>query len=130
MKNAEKAAMPISAIVQCEFLPCRLSAKPAQVVRTLPSKSVKTVTPSLNQKSIQRDRPRPKKIPQSQNENCWSDPSNSKWPRRWRFFDFHGIGFLIQGQGADSRPALERPQGRLRRLSGQAEGRGRVYDGR
>ncbi len=60
-KNAENAAMPISAIVQCEFLPCRLSAKPAQVVRTLPSKSVKTVTQSLNQKSIQRDRPKPKK---------------------------------------------------------------------
>lgn len=63
--------MPISAIDQCEFLPRRLSAKPAQVWRTNPSKSVKTDTRSLNQKPIQRDRARGQKNWQFQNENCW-----------------------------------------------------------
>ena len=56
MKNGENPANPISRIENCEFFPRRLSAKPAQVWRTNPSKSVKTDTRSLNQKPIQRDR--------------------------------------------------------------------------
>ena len=55
MKNTEKAAIAISAIERREFWPRRLSAKPAQVCRTSPSKSVRIVTRSLNQKLTPRE---------------------------------------------------------------------------
>jgi hypothetical protein len=55
MKNVEKAAMPISAISKRAFVPRRLSAKPAQVCRTNPSKSVSAATGSLNQKTEPRE---------------------------------------------------------------------------
>ena len=47
-EERRKAAIPISAIDRRMFAPRRLSAKPAQVRRTNPSKSVRTVTRSLN----------------------------------------------------------------------------------
>src|SRR6266566_2281876 len=72
MKNTENAAIPMSAIDKRTFRPRRLSAKPPQVCRTNPSKSVTTATGSLNQK-VRRSGSEKilKNRPQRHNENCW-----------------------------------------------------------
>src|SRR5207244_3254881 len=59
----------------------------------------------------------------------WATASNSKWLSGVCFSCIPRIGFLIQGMGADSRSSSERPEGRLRGLSRQAEGRGCLFDG-
>src|SRR5438067_2004899 len=71
MKNTENAAIPMSAIDRRVFRPRRLSAKPPQVSRTNPSKSVRTATGSLNQK-VRRSGSEKilKNRPHRHNENC------------------------------------------------------------